>query len=45
MAVVKPFRGIRYNTEVAGDISQLCCPPYDIISDEQRKEFILQNPQ
>ena len=22
---------MRYNTEKAGEISQLCCPPYDII--------------
>ncbi len=45
MAVIKPFKGIRYDTAVAGDISQLCCPPYDIISDEQRMNFIMQNPQ
>ncbi len=43
MAVIKPFRGMRYNTEVAGEISKLCCPPYDIISEEQRLNYIDEN--
>lgn len=40
MAEIKAFRGMRYNTEKAGEISQLCCPPYDIISEEQRLGYI-----
>lgn len=43
MAVIKAFKGMRYSKD-AGEISQLCCPPYDIISDAQRQEFIEQNP-
>lgn len=43
MAMVKPFRAVRFNTEIAGDINQLVCPPYDIISDEQRDLYIDQN--
>ncbi len=43
MATVKPFRGMKYNTEKAGEISTLCCPPYDIISEKQRKDFIAKN--
>ena len=31
MAEIKGFKGLRY-TEKAGDIGQLCCPPYDIIN-------------
>ncbi len=42
MAEIKAFKGMRYSKE-AGAISQLCCPPYDIISDTQRQEFIEQN--
>lgn len=43
MAVIKPFKGLRY-TEKAGDISQLVCPPYDIISESERLSFIETNP-
>ena len=43
MAVIKPFKGMRFDTEKAGELKTLCCPPYDIISEEERKEFIKQN--
>lgn len=42
MAVIKAFRGMRYS-EQAGDISKLCCPPYDIISEAERKSFLKEN--
>ena len=44
MAEVKPFRGLRFDCEKAGAIEKLVCPPYDIISDEQREEYIKNNP-
>lgn len=40
MAEIKAFKGLRYNTEIAGEIAELCCPPYDIISEEQRLGYI-----
>lgn len=43
MAVIKSFRGMRYDTSKAGEISTLCCPPYDIISDSQRLGYIEKN--
>lgn len=43
MAEIKAFRGMRFNTEKAGGIKSLCCPPYDIISEEQRLGFIEEN--
>ncbi len=43
MATVKPFRGMRYDTSKAGDISKLCCPPYDIISNQERIDYINEN--
>ena len=43
MLQVKPFRAMRFNTQKAGTISSLCCPPYDIISEEQRKAYIAAN--
>ena len=36
MAVVKPFRALRYDEAVAGPLETLVAPPYDVISDEQR---------
>lgn len=43
MAIVKPFHGLRF-TESAGVIDGLVCPPYDIISEEERKAFLTTNP-
>lgn len=43
MATIKGFRGVRF-TEKAGTIGELCCPPYDIISEEQRQSYVEQNP-
>ena len=42
MAEVKAFKALRF-TEKAGDINELVCPPYDIISDSQRKEYLEKN--
>ena len=38
MAEIRPFRALRF-TDKAGDISSLCCPPYDIISEAERTAF------
>lgn len=43
MADIKAFKGMRFDTEKAGDIAKLCCPPYDIISEEERLGFIKEN--
>lgn len=43
MATVKAFKGLRF-TEKAGNISELVCPPYDIISEDERKQYIEKNP-
>lgn len=43
MAQISAFKGLRFNTEVAGEISTLCCPPYDIISEQQRLGFLENN--
>lgn len=44
MAEIKSFKGLRFNSEKAGSIEELICPPYDIISEEQRKEYLSRNP-
>lgn len=43
MAEIKAFKGVRFNTENAGKIEELVCPPYDIIDDEQRLAYINRN--
>lgn len=43
MAEIKAFKGLRF-TGKAGEIGELCCPPYDIISTEQRTAFLNTNP-
>lgn len=43
MAEIKSFNGLRYNLEKAGEISKLLCPPYDIISNEQRTAYLENN--
>ncbi len=44
MADIKAFRALRYDLSKAGDIGELTCAPYDIISEEQRLEYLRQNP-
>ncbi len=39
MVTVLPFRALRF-TEKAGMPEKLCCPPYDIISDDERAALI-----
>ena len=36
---VSPFRGIRYNRTVVGNIAQVICPPYDVITPEQQRLY------
>ncbi len=43
MAEIRAFKGLRFNTDKAGTIDKLCCPPYDIISEDQRRAFLQTN--
>lgn len=42
MARIEAFNGLRF-TSKAGDMNTLVCPPYDIISDKERTQFISAN--
>lgn len=42
MAEIKAFKALRF-TDKAGDIRELVCPPYDIISESQRSEYLARN--
>ena len=39
MAVVRPFRALRYDPAAAGPLSSLVAPPYDVIGPEEREEL------
>jgi uncharacterized protein (DUF1015 family) len=41
---VRPFRALRYNTAVVGPLDALVAPPYDVISDEQRRDYLARSP-
>ena len=44
MAVVRPFRSLRYDPAVAGGLESLVAPPYDVIGPEQREQLLGQSP-
>ena len=44
MATITPFRGFTYNKALAGSISGLVCPPYDIISPAEQQELYRKSP-
>jgi uncharacterized protein (DUF1015 family) len=39
VAVVRPFRALRYDTAASGPLDSLVAPPYDVIGPEQRQEL------
>jgi uncharacterized protein (DUF1015 family) len=39
MMEASPFKGIRYNQRIVGDLAQIICPPYDVITPEQQKRY------
>ncbi|MFC2069420.1 DUF1015 family protein, partial [Chloroflexota bacterium] len=43
MATIRPFRGIRYDESLVGDLSTVICPPYDIISPQLQQELYHHN--
>ncbi len=44
MADVRPFRAERYDEAKAGPLEELVAPPYDVISAEERDEYLARNP-
>jgi len=45
MSQIFPFRGILYDTEVAGGISNVVAPPYDIIDADGQRAFHDRHPR
>jgi len=44
VAVVKPFRALRYDERLAGPLDTLIAPPYDVISPEERERYAARSP-
>jgi uncharacterized protein (DUF1015 family) len=44
MPTVRPFRALRYDTGVAGPLGQLVAPPYDVIDDTARLDYLARSP-
>ena len=44
MATIKPFRGIRYDPQAVGSLSEVICPPYDMIGGELKSELRRRSP-
>jgi uncharacterized protein (DUF1015 family) len=44
VAVVRPFRALRYDPAVGGPLEALVAPPYDVIGPAQREELLGRSP-
>ena len=44
MAEIQPFRAVRYNPDVAGDVSLHICPPFDVITPQLQQELYGRSP-
>lgn len=44
MAEFVPFRAFRYDTSVGGPLSDLVCPPYDVIDEGERERLYARSP-
>jgi uncharacterized protein (DUF1015 family) len=41
---IVPFRGVRYGRDASATLAEVLCPPYDIISEEQQKQYYARSP-
>ncbi len=44
MADIQPFRAVRYNFDIAGDVSLHVCPPFDVITPQLQHELYERSP-
>ncbi len=40
-----PFRGVRYDPAVVGDVGRVVAPPYDVIAEDERERLQQSHPQ
>jgi uncharacterized protein (DUF1015 family) len=41
---IRAFRALRFNIDKVGDLSQVICPPYDVIGPELHQALLARNP-
>jgi uncharacterized protein (DUF1015 family) len=44
LAEIRPFRGVRYNQELTGELAKIVCPPYDVIDPRLQQELYRRSP-
>src|ERR1700730_2109006 len=44
MVDVQPLRGLRYDSQRAGNLAEIITPPYDVISEEDQARYYQRNP-
>src|SRR3989338_5938418 len=44
MIEIKPLKALAYNQKKIKDLSQVTCPPYDVISPEAQKRYLSASP-
>ena len=44
MSTISPFRALRYDESVAGDLHDLVAPPYDVIDEPSRAGYLARSP-
>ncbi len=44
MALIRPFKGIRYNQSLVKDLEKVISPPYDVIGPEEQNALHRKSP-
>lgn len=44
MAIIAPFRGLRFNPEKIANLEDVVTPPYDVIDEKSQASFLARNP-
>ena len=44
MAIIEPFRSLRYSPRLVPDLSRAIAPPYDVISPPEQDDYYKQDP-
>lgn len=45
MPDIRPFRALRYDPGVVGDLAPIVAPPYDVIGDDLRRALVARHPR
>ena len=45
MPEIRPFRALRFETDVVGDLAAVVSPPYDVISSTQQRALLARHPR